>query len=137
MEPLPPGDPRNRALERIRSLDCANPDTTLASCDPAAALPPEAAAWRKALEDARVDDADYAKALAAELKVLVCSGDRDTAYVLRGIGFEEQLVDTGPEAPKLVDFIMSKDCPVSASLTDADKAKLLRIKQEALQKPGG
>ena len=39
---------------------------------------------------------------------------------------------TGPEAPGLVDFIMSKDCPVSASLTDADKAKLLRIKQEAL-----
>jgi hypothetical protein len=28
---------------------------------------------------------------------------------------------------------MSKDCPVSASLTDDDKAKLLRIKQDAEQ----
>jgi hypothetical protein len=33
-----------------------------------------------------------------------------------------------------VDFIMSKDCPVSASLTDDDKAKLLKIKQDAEQK---
>jgi hypothetical protein len=30
-----------------------------------------------------------------------------------------------------VDFIMSKDCPVSASLTDADKARLLQVKQDA------
>jgi len=37
----------------------------------------------------------------------------------------------------LIDFITSKDCPVSASLTDADKAKLLRIKEEATTKPGG
>ena len=29
---------------------------------------------------------------------------------------------------------MSKDCPVSASLTDDDKAKLLKIKKDAEQK---
>jgi hypothetical protein len=28
---------------------------------------------------------------------------------------------------------MSKDCPVSASLTETDKAKLLFIKQEAIK----
>ena len=44
---------------------------------------------------------------------------------------------TSSEAPALVDFIMGKDCPVSASLTDADKESLLRIKQEATKKPGG
>jgi hypothetical protein len=43
----------------------------------------------------------------------------------------------GPEAPALIDFILSKDCPVSAALTDADKAQLLRIKQDAIKKPGG
>ena len=48
-----------------------------------------------------------------------------------------RLAATGPEAPVLVDFITSKDCPVSASLTDADKAELLRIKEEATTKPGG
>jgi hypothetical protein len=33
-----------------------------------------------------------------------------------------------------VDFIMSKDCPVSASLTGDDKWHLLKIKQDAEQK---
>ncbi len=134
--------PSDLALERIQSLDCSNSDTTLASCNSSAEPPPEAAAWRKALEDARVDDAAYAKALAAALKTLVCSGDDGAVYVVWGGGFESRLESGGPEAPALVDFIMSKDCPVSGSLTDADKAKLLRIKQDAIvatQKsvPGG
>jgi hypothetical protein len=30
-----------------------------------------------------------------------------------------------------VDFILSKDCPVSACPTDGDKGPLLKIKQEA------
>ena len=148
MESLPPGSIRHNALDRIRSLDCANP--TLASCDPV--LPPpvgaaarrksleDAYAWRKSLEGAGVDDAAYAKALAAELKALVCSGGKDAIYVLRGLGFRDRLAGTGPEAPALADFIMSKesrDCPVSALLTDADKAELIRIKQDASKKPGG
>lgn len=41
---------------------------------------------------------------------------------------------TGLEAPALVDFIMSKVCPVSTELTDDDKANLLKIKQHAEQK---
>ncbi len=32
------------------------------------------------------------------------------------------------------DFIMSKDCPVSAALTDDDKANLLKIEQDAEEK---
>ena len=36
-----------------------------------------------------------------------------------------------------VDFITSKDCPVSAMLTDDDKASLLRMKQDAIKKLGG
>ena len=43
----------------------------------------------------------------------------------------------GPEAPALIDFIVSKDCPVSASLTDKDKARLLQIRLDALRRPGG
>ena len=128
MESLSPSSQRDRALERIRRLDCANPDPSLASCDPSLPPPPEAAAWRKFLEDARVDDAAYAKALAVALQALVCSGDADAAYVLRGLIWNERIKATGPEAPALIDFIMSKDCPVSTSLTEDDKAKLLRIK---------
>ena len=130
-------------LDRIRSLNCASPDPTLASCDPPFSwIPPlvpphEATDWRKSLEDAHDRDyAAYATTLAAELRSIVCSLGDNATYVLRGL-MRERLGATGPEAPALVDFILSKDCPVSASLTDADKANLLRIKQDAIKKPGG
>ncbi len=145
MESVPPGFLPDQALYRIRSLDCANPDPTLASCDPSVPPPPEAVAWRKALEEARADDAAFAKGLAATLKTLLCSGGIDAVPILRNFLQNLPLVElrnsrlaaTGTEASALVDFIMSKDCPVSASLTDADKASLLRIKQNAIKKPGG
>jgi uncharacterized protein YjbI with pentapeptide repeats len=136
MESVPSGSLRDHGLNRIRILDCANPDSTLASCDPAVPPPAEAAAWRNALEGARVDDAAYFAALATALKTLVCSGGDDAAYVLRGLQSNGQLAAAGPEAPALIDFIMSKDCPVSASLTDADKANLLRIKQHVIKEAG-
>ena len=65
------------------------------------------------------------------------SGDDDAAYVLRGLARNDRLEAAGPEAPALIDFIMSKGCPASTVLTDADKATLLRIKQNATKKPGG
>ena len=132
LETLQPGALRDQALERIRSLDCDNPDPRLASCDPSVPLPPDTDVWRKSLEDARADDAGYAKALAAALETLVCSGEDNAAYVLRGPGFQHRIADAGSEGPALVDFIMSKDCPISAALTDDDKAGLLRIKEWAI-----
>ncbi len=145
---VPAGPSRDEALKRIQSLDCASSDEALASCDPKAWLaplrkpPPEAEAWRKALEVARDKDTDYAVALAKALKDLVCSGDKDAIHVLRGGGFQAGLGAAGPAASDLIDDLTnkdSKDCPVSASLTDADRAKLLRIKQaiEAAKKPRG
>ncbi len=103
-----------------------------------------------------MDDLTYTKSIAAVLKDLVCNGvdagafyftgrfslaHDSTVYVLRGLTYAipaefTRIGATGPEAPALIDFIMSKDCLVSASLTDADKANLLRIKQAA-SKTGG
>ncbi len=147
---LPPDERQKAALNRIRSLDCANPDPTLAPCDASVSQPAEAAAWRHTLEDARVDDAAYAKALVEELKALVCTGGDDAIYILRGLvrQFFNRLAAAGPETPALVGFIMSKDCLVSTSLTDTDKADLLSIQrrttsilnmmQRAMsKKPGG
>jgi hypothetical protein len=73
---------------------------------------------------------------------LVCSRDDNAAYILRGLFREALFGDshlkaTGPEAPALVDFIMSKDCPVSASLTNGDKTRLLNIKQRLIKSPEG
>jgi uncharacterized protein YjbI with pentapeptide repeats len=140
---IPEGEKRDGALKQIETLDCGNPGKTLASCDPAA-KPPQLVLELAAVS---VDDAAYAKALATELRGLVCANDASAIYILRGIiriiresltfTFIEgaklftRLADTGREAPALVDFIMSNACPVSTSLTDDDKAKLLKIKQDA------
>jgi hypothetical protein len=48
-----------------------------------------------------------------------------------------RLAATGAEAPALIDFIRSPACPVSAKLTDDDRAKLQKIKQDAPKTPGG
>ena len=87
MEALPLGGSRDRALRRIRNLDCSSSDKALASCDPSAAASPEAVGWRKELEGARVNDRVYAKALAGVLKGLICSSEDDVIYVVRGEAF--------------------------------------------------
>jgi uncharacterized protein YjbI with pentapeptide repeats len=139
MNMIPEGEKRDAALKQIERLDCANPDKTLASCDPAAKTPRDVLIWQKKLKAASVDEAAYAKALATELRSLVCVSDVNAIYILRGLTFAEtcgdpmipRLTSTDREAPALVDFIMSKDCPVSAALTNDDRAKLLMIKQDA------
>jgi hypothetical protein len=130
VESIPPGSPRDWALQRIQILDCANKSKTLASCDYSAAPPPEGVPWRKALESARVSDADYAVALSRTLRDLVCFNGDDAIYVVRGSGFQVRLKDAGRAASGLIDDLAnknSKDCPIGASLTDDDRAKLLRI----------
>jgi hypothetical protein len=81
-----------------------------------------------------VDDPAYAKALAKELQSLVCTYDSNAIYILRGAIEFGRLAATDREAPAAVDFIMSKDCSISTSLTNEDKLKLLKIRQDVGQK---
>jgi uncharacterized protein YjbI with pentapeptide repeats len=122
---VPPGNLRNRALKR-QSLDCASPDKTLASCDPAAVPPPEAIKRHKILEAARVDEAAYDAALAKVLKALVCSGEDDSVRIVRGKGFQARLSAAGDAASTLYNVLVFRAdfCPVADSLTDADRGKL-------------
>jgi hypothetical protein len=139
IESLPLGRLRNAALARISTLDCSVP--AFQSCD---YLPPpvgatwwrttqrDAAAWRQALEAASVDDEVYAKALAKVLRALVCSGGEEAIYIVRGLSFGVRFASAGDAASGLFDDLMnkdSKDCPVAASLTGADRANLRRFKQ--------
>jgi uncharacterized protein YjbI with pentapeptide repeats len=155
IESLPMGGFRERALLRIedvRSLDCLSSDKTLASCDLSAEPPPEAAAWRQALEAAQVDDEVYAPALAKVLRELVCSDKDEAIHVLRGVSRTHllsghlgwsRLEAAGPAAIDLINDLTnkdSKDCPVSTAVSDANRANLLQTKQaveadEAKQKP--
>ena len=142
MASLPPGALRDQAMERIRRLDCAYPDPTLASCDASVPPPHEADTWRISLENASVNDdySLYARILALQLDAAVCSAANDAVYVLRGLLDNGRLAAAGSEVPRLVDKIInagkSKDCPGSASLTDFDKARLLRVKQDAIKGMG-
>jgi hypothetical protein len=151
MESLPAGPLRDKALERIRRLECTDPDSTLASCSP----PADTSQW-KSFEHAVVDDLTYTQSLAAVLKDLVCNGVDAGAYyftdkvslvhdnaifVLRGVAYADaaqltRIGATGPEAPSLVDFIVSTDCPVSTSLSSADRAVLLLIQRLVGKRPG-
>ena len=150
---IPEGDRRDEALERIRVLDCTSPGSALASCDPDVPPPAAAVEWRRTLEESGVSDDAYDNALAAVLKNLVCATADDAIHVLRGLvrggsdgsggdggdggdGSSGRLESAGRQAPALVDFIMSKDCPLSRSLTNGDKAELLRIRKDALEGPG-
>ena len=133
IETVPLGSPRDDALVHITDLDCADPDPALASCNPSVPPPPEAAAWRQTLETARVDDKAYAAALARVLRGLVCSGGDDAIYIARGDGFQNRLQASGAVASDLIGDLTnkdSKDCPVAAGLTDADRADLFRIKRD-------
>lgn len=142
MNSIPEGEMRDNALERIKILNCGNRDADLldedlASCDPAVP-PPEVQDWQKALLKANVNETAFPKALAMELRNLVCGNDANAIYILRGIsGIIEygRLWETGREALALVEFIMSKDCLVSASLTDDDKSRLLKSSNTRYKNP--
>jgi hypothetical protein len=121
MKDMPEGTFREEALKRIEVL---NPDI----------LGPEAN-QTQALEKRRVTEAAYQRALADQLKSLACSGDEYAPYVVRGLIANERIKDTGAEAPGLVAAILDSKCPVSAALTDADKAALNRIAREASGAP--
>jgi hypothetical protein len=69
----------------------------LASCDPNAPVPPEAAAWQRTLKAAGMDEEAYAEALAKSLKDLVCSGRDNVIHVVHGLSqsTDVTLADTG------------------------------------------
>ncbi len=77
------------------------------------------------------------------LKTLVCSGDENAIFIARGNGFYNRLQAAAltTEGQALIDDLMNKTsttCPLSALLTDADRAKLLQIKRDAAAlKPAG
>jgi uncharacterized protein YjbI with pentapeptide repeats len=93
-------------------------------------------------ENARAYSRDKGKglkgALVAHLKTLVCSGDENAIYVLMGnsntvfkSGVINRIKDTGIEAASLADAILKPECPVSAKLTEEDKAKVRLAAKEA------
>jgi uncharacterized protein YjbI with pentapeptide repeats len=117
LKEVPEGGQREQALKRIEIL---NPDI----------FRPEASE-QETLEKGRANETVYRKTLADQLKSLACSGDENARYIVRGLWVNGRIKDTGDLAPCLVEAILKPDCPVSAALTDFDKAALKKIAKEA------
>ena len=77
---IPEGKMQEDALERSKILDCGNPDTNLASCNPGDKPPPVVQDWQKTLLEANSDATAFDKALAMELRNLVCANDANAIY---------------------------------------------------------
>jgi hypothetical protein len=115
---VPEGKERDDALERIKTSN------------PWGQYGDEASA-RKILEKGSVDEATYQKSLADQLKSLACSEDESAHYIVHGLIANGRIKETSANAPDLVEAILKPDCPVSAALTEADKATLEKIAKEA------
>jgi uncharacterized protein YjbI with pentapeptide repeats len=112
----PKNEQTNGALDRAGYLD---PKLSVASSSLGGEL----------VQKAGVDASGHEQALADQIRSLVCSSDSKDAYsILRGLMRDEgkaSLVrQTGPLACGLVKAIAGADCPVSAVLTNEDKATL-------------
>jgi hypothetical protein len=117
IEEIPEGEERKNALERIGKLD---PDNSR-----------NVASARKTLEKRSVAKTADKMSLADQLKTLSCSVDEDALYIVRGLIANGRINDTRAKATGLVEAILKPDCPVSAALTEADKAALKKIAKEA------
>jgi hypothetical protein len=124
IEKAPEGEERKNALDRIGILD------------PTGDIYGTSASAREILEKGRVDFNAHQKARADQLKSLVCSSDdKDVPRIVRGLTGREGnysiIKDMGAEAPGLVEAILGQNCPVSAALTEDDKAALKKIENAA------
>jgi uncharacterized protein YjbI with pentapeptide repeats len=124
------GSARDEALKRIEQalgrIEILDPDKTFDDKD-------KVPGWRKTIEAAAVKPGKYKKALAGELKALACSGRAGASapYIVRGLVRNGRIKATGTEAPGLVEAILKPDCPVSAALTESDKAALKKQRSDA------
>lgn len=138
------GDQRYWALAFINSLNCSKGYSGLGSCNSKALEQRSVQDWRAALESAQIDEAAYERVLAQKLRELICSSDRDAINILRGVASGDEpaapggvvlkgsrLSSTGVEAPPVINYVMSPNCPVHSELTEADRAKLVKIKAHA------
>ena len=117
IEEVPEGEERKSALERIGKL---NPDNS-----------GNVASARETLEKRSMAKTADLMSLADQLKTLACAVDEDALYIVRGLIANGRIKDTRAKATGLVKAILKTDCPVSAALTEADKAALNSIAEEA------
>jgi uncharacterized protein YjbI with pentapeptide repeats len=124
---IPETSARDAALNRVAALDCSRTSDTLASCDPSVEPPAAVSNWTHEIESTGVDKPAYLKAYGETLDRLVCSGAPEAIRVLRGLARSARFLNETARIEALVTRSMSPACPVSAALTDDDRAELREI----------
>ncbi|HMK90702.1 MAG TPA: pentapeptide repeat-containing protein [Methylocystis sp.] len=130
---LPEGEAQIDALKGVATLDCNTPKLDLAPCDPNAKTPEFVREARKKIENASVDEDNYAIALKTVLAELACHDDDNAVFAVRGMAANGRIAATRREARALVSQILSRECPVSAKLTREDKERLSSAVKEAAE----
>jgi len=126
MKEVPEGKGREQTLKRIEILNTG-------------IFGPEASE-QETLEKGRVEETAYRSALADQLESLACSNDEAALVIVRGL-FQlnfKRLEAIGTQAPGLIEAILypkaAQNCPVSAALTEADRAALLAKEARPIRK---
>ncbi len=110
---------------RLAALDCAN--LKQVPCDPGRTLSGVNPPARKILEAGVRDAASYDAALLAGIQTLLCSGDPDARFILRGLLENERLHDAALHGTAILATIPKQECLVSKSLSEDDKARLIGL----------
>jgi uncharacterized protein YjbI with pentapeptide repeats len=92
--------------------------------------------WSQKLERATVKPDAYDQELFLELKALICSGDSEAAYILRGLIKNGRIAATGSKVDNLVEIILGKNCPVLDLLTQSDKMALQKLAKQVQPSEG-
>jgi uncharacterized protein YjbI with pentapeptide repeats len=113
---------RTRALKQIERLRCENNDNQLAPCN-SEAVP---STFPDRIKKAAVDERSYSAALTDSLVDTICSAGSGAVYILRSIlrPLNPSISVSRINAQKFDERLGKKDCPVSAHLTEDDKADL-------------
>ncbi len=120
---MPKAQKRKDVMSRIEVLD---PATVVADTGAVAAL-----------GLGRVDEETYRKVMADGLVHLACAGGDFDRDIVRGLARSRRIDDAGPFAPGVVESILVPDCPVFATLTQADRQALGTATGGAASPPSG
>lgn len=120
---MPKAQKRKDVMSRIEVLD---PDRVVADTGAVSAL-----------GRGRVDEDTYRKVMADALVHLVCAGSDFDRDIVRGLVRNHRIDAAGPFASGVVESILVPDCPVFATLGEADRQALGKVSGAAASAPSG
>jgi uncharacterized protein YjbI with pentapeptide repeats len=134
-------DTKMSVRQSLRILDCERTDQDPAispPCGEKAAGSKVTKAYAEAFRKSCFPKGkDHDRIVLAALRKLVCNGSERSIYVLRSllknrdVLFGRDFDPPSQQAAEFMSFVLSKSCPVSTALSDADKGELEHLRNRA------